>query len=554
VQSATGTNPHCQELRPPLILSMKSENPRNPVPEPPPSPDMERKGTAQEDLTGRDRLVSSVIFNWGGHFVFVIAGFIMPRMIDRRLGQELLGVWDFAWSIVSYFGLVQIGVASSVNRYVARYRMTGDISALNGIVSSASFAMTISGVLVLGLTIAVSLLIPQLFGVRLGENVREAQWVVFFLGTSMAIGVASGTYNGILTGCHQWRLRNIIESGWHAASISGMIIALLMGKGLWILSLVYLMGTALACATRISFAYRVCEGLRIHLSLVRLETIRKLLAFGGKTLVPSVSQMLLNQTTSILILAYLGPAALALYARPMALIRHTQIFVKGVAMTMTPTISSLHSTGNMEEIRTLVVTSIRYSFCLALPIVLVLVIFGGTIIELWMGPRYANALIPMILAAGFLARLGQTPILNVLAGMNAHGRLGIAEFITSLCSVGLIVIVLGSLRWKLAGVAVAVTLPVTLINTTYLPLLICRLVGLDTKRYFLSAVVGPVIHVLPFAVCLVVARIVFRTQPLAGLAWGGVTGSTILMVSYWKYAIPKSVRTKLIERLFYKTS
>ena len=89
-----------------------------------------------EDLTGRDRLVSNVLFSWSAHFVFIAAGFIMPRMIDRRLGQELLGVWDFAWSLVSYFGLVQMGLTSSVNRYVARYRAVGDISGVNQVVSS----------------------------------------------------------------------------------------------------------------------------------------------------------------------------------------------------------------------------------------------------------------------------------------------------------------------------------------------------------------------------------------------------------------------------------
>lgn len=291
--------------------------------------------------------------------------------------------------------------------------------------------------------------------------------------------------------------------------------------------------------------YRVCEGLRIHPSLVRWATIKEQFIFGGKTLIPSVSRMLLNQTASVLIMAYLGPAALALYARPRALIRHTRAFAARMARTITPTISSLQSTGNLEEIRELLVTSVRYSFYMVLPIVSVLVVFGGTIIELWMGPRYANALIPTILAAGSLAQLGQIPIFNVLAGMNAHGRLGIAEFITSLCSVGLVVLVLGFLRWGLAGAAVAVTLPLTIMNIVYLPLLICRRLELDVRQYFLSVTVKPAVHVLPFAICLVVARIVFRTEPLAGLAWGGGTGSIVLVVLYWKYVLPKSICTKL---------
>src|SRR6476469_9566988 len=77
---------------------------------------------AGDDLTGRDRFVWNVLASWAGHFVFIIAGFIMPRQIDRYVGQVGLGVWDFGWTAVNYFFIAQIGVGVSVNRYVARYR------------------------------------------------------------------------------------------------------------------------------------------------------------------------------------------------------------------------------------------------------------------------------------------------------------------------------------------------------------------------------------------------------------------------------------------------
>src|ERR1700689_2389968 len=77
---------------------------------------------AKEDLSGQDRLSRNVAFAWGGYAVNLVAGFIMPRLISDRLGQTTLGIWDFAWSVVSYFGLVQLGVSGSVSRYVARYR------------------------------------------------------------------------------------------------------------------------------------------------------------------------------------------------------------------------------------------------------------------------------------------------------------------------------------------------------------------------------------------------------------------------------------------------
>src|SRR5438876_10171005 len=109
-----------------------------------------------KDLTGRDRLVSNVLFSWGGQFVFIATGFVMPRIIDVKLGQEVLGVWDFAWSLVAYFQFIEAGITCSVNRYVGRYWAIQDIPSINRVVSSATFILSIAGFLVLLLTIGLS--------------------------------------------------------------------------------------------------------------------------------------------------------------------------------------------------------------------------------------------------------------------------------------------------------------------------------------------------------------------------------------------------------------
>jgi len=499
-----------------------------------------------EDLTGRDRLVSNVIFSWVGHFVFIIAGFIMPRMIDRRLGQELLGVWDFSWSLVSYFGLVQAGMGSSVNRYVARFRAVGDTLGVNQIISTASCTLGIAGCLVFALTITVSLMLPLLFGTKLGDNVNQAQWVVFYAGASLSVQMVFGSFHGLLTGYHLWGLHNLIKSGWYAMTTVGMVVALLAGCGLSTLAAVIFLGQVLGSVTRVILAHRICEGLRVSPMLVRWKMLKTLFAFGGKTLIPSVSKLLLNVTTSVLIVAYLGPAALALYTRPRSLVLHINTLVSKMAMTLTPTVSSLQSAGDQKGIQELLITSVRYSLYLVLPMVLVLVVFGGAVMHFWMGPRYADGRLPAILAIGYLAALAQWPALNILAGLNAHGRAGIARIVASVCSVTLTVLLIGHLRWGIVGAAVAVTLPLTLINVLYLPVLVCRKVGIGVRRYFLKVIIGPAVHTLPFAILLALARFVFAATPLRGLLWGGLAGGTVLAALYYQYVLPDRIKTRFL--------
>ncbi|MEM7279365.1 MAG: transporter, partial [Pseudomonadota bacterium] len=88
------------------------------------------------DVTGRDRLAKNVSASYLSHIVFIIFGFLLPRMISDRVGQAGLGLWDFSWAFVKYMNLSMIGIGSSVNRYVAQYRTAGDTLGLNKTIST----------------------------------------------------------------------------------------------------------------------------------------------------------------------------------------------------------------------------------------------------------------------------------------------------------------------------------------------------------------------------------------------------------------------------------
>src|SRR5688500_952816 len=76
-------------------------------------------------------LLRNVLWSWGGHAVMIAAGFLLPRFIDREAGRDVLGVWDFSWSMVGYFSLIQLGIGASVNVYVAKHLADNDTKQLN---------------------------------------------------------------------------------------------------------------------------------------------------------------------------------------------------------------------------------------------------------------------------------------------------------------------------------------------------------------------------------------------------------------------------------------
>src|SRR3569833_555361 len=184
------------------------------------------------DRTGRSRLVSNVLFTWGGQMVYFVSGFIMPRMIDHNLGHEVLGVWDFSWGLSAYLRFVDMGVTASVNRYVAKHWGKNEIEGINRVVSSATFALAVAALIILIGTIVTVATLPYWYGSRSLEYISITRQSVLWLGIMFAAQTSMGAFIGVLTGCHRFELQTMRNSLGRFITVVGMLIALWMGFGL----------------------------------------------------------------------------------------------------------------------------------------------------------------------------------------------------------------------------------------------------------------------------------------------------------------------------------
>jgi len=100
-------------------------------------------------------------------------------------------------------------------------------------------------------------------------------------------------------------------------------------------------------------------------------------------------------------------------------------------------------------------------------------------------------------------------------------------------------------RLGITGAAVAIAVPLTLLNCVYYPVVICRRVGLGVWDYARSVTAAPLLHVLPFVLCLAGARYAFREAPLRGLILSGLVGGAMLAVIYWRHVLPSRMKLGL---------
>lgn len=465
------------------------------------SPDVEVGAPdAVLDAPRGESLLHSIGANVAGQAVFVLSGFIVPRLINDRIGVTMLGVWDFGWSMVAHLMLVSGGMLSAVSRDVARFPATRDVGALRSLASSCAALFGALALVVLGLTGVTAFGLPWFLTSLPAEALYESQLALWLLGAGTAARFVFHVFNGVITGYQRFVLHNAIQSGSYLAGVVFGVVGVLLGGGLAWMAGGYLAGEVLAGLLKARYARRICPELRIDPRDVRLATLRHVFNFGGKTMLGAISRTMLYQTNALLVARFLGVEAIALFARCRSLVMLLDTLVQRVVAVFAPRASEADARDDRAGVRELFHQAAETSNFVVLPGVAALLILGGPILHAWMGDSFSNVNVLALLAIGHLPMLAQRGTYYVLIGLHRHGLPAAFELLASLVAITLSYLMLAQWRLGLTGAALAIILPLAISNWLVLPLYVSRLLGISLSDMAVRAFRRPLIAVAPAVV------------------------------------------------------
>lgn len=451
------------------------------------------------DAPRGESLLHSILANVAGQAVFVLSGFIVPRLINDRIGVTMLGVWDFGWSMVAHLMLVSGGMLSAVSRDVARFPATRDVAALRSLASSCAALFGALALVVLALTGAAAFGLPWFLTSLPAEALRESQAALWLLGAGTAARFVFHVFNGVITGYQRFVLHNAIQSGCYLAGVIFGVVGVLLGGGLVWMAGGYLAGELLAGLLKRHHARRICPELRIDPRDVRLDTLRHVFSFGGKTMLGAVSRTMLYQTNALLVARFLGVEAIALFARCRSLVMLLDTLVQRVVAVFAPRASEADARADRAAVRELFHQASETSNFVVLPGVATLLLLGGPILHAWMGERFSVVGVLALLAVGHLPMLAQRGTYYVLIGLHRHGLPAAVELLASLAAITLSYLMLAHWRMGLVGAALAIVVPMAISNWVVLPLYVSRLLEIPLRDMAVRAFRRPLIAVAPAA-------------------------------------------------------
>src|SRR6516164_5067955 len=139
----------------------------------------------------KSQILKSVGSSWFALGVNVLVGIFLSPYILHRLGDTAFGLWILIFSATGYYGLFDLGIRSSIVRYVAKYSATDEPEELNRLVNTALFGYCGIGFLALVITLVASAYVNVIFRIP-ADFATTARWLLLMVGTSVSLGFPLG--------------------------------------------------------------------------------------------------------------------------------------------------------------------------------------------------------------------------------------------------------------------------------------------------------------------------------------------------------------------------
>ena len=406
----------------------------------------------------------------------LIGIFMLPFNV-AHLGQSAYGLWVLVASVTVYFSMFDLGYGVAQVRFAAKYRAQGDVNALNEIASTMFCMFSGIGLLAFLIATTIALNLQNVFRLT-PEQVRIGQIVLLFISAYVALGFPVSVFGGIVNGFQRQYLNGAV------AFVTAIVVAvvnaivLLAGYGLPELVAATTGVRILSYVAYALNAYRVFPELRLRPRFFKRERLREVTGFSIYILVIDLANKLNYSTDTIVIGAFMGTAAVAVWAVAQRLIEIVQRITDQLNSVLFPVVVDTSTVERVDKLQKILIQGSRLSLAMVVPLATVLGLTARPLVMAWVGPNFAGSInVIYILSIVVAFRVGNATSTVILKGSGLHKVLAISNLSMALSNLVLSVLLV---RWYgLIGVAIGTLIPMVVFSMFVVFPVACRRVQLS---------------------------------------------------------------------------
>ena len=307
----------------------------------------------------KKQILKNVGSSWSALAINVMVGIFLSPFIVHRLGDAAFGVWVLIFSITGYYGLFDLGIRSSIIRYVSKYTATDDREKLNGFINTALFSYTGIGVVSMVLTTLLSSSVERFFKIP-PEMHSQARILLLMVGASVSLGFPLGVFGGMLEGLQRFYILNWTSIGATLARAVLIVYFLHRGYGLLTVALITVGLPILSSILRGIIVFRLCPA-PLGLKHVDRESFRHMANYGGTTFLVMAAARLRFRTDELVLGTMMSTVAVTWFNFGARIVDYAQEFVSSLAQVFVPMSSQAEAVGNLDRVRKIYIAGNRGS-------------------------------------------------------------------------------------------------------------------------------------------------------------------------------------------------
>jgi O-antigen/teichoic acid export membrane protein len=450
-------------------------------------------------LAERGRVVRGVAMNWAALVFSSAVAFFLSPFVVHHLGNIAYGVWTLVISVISYIGLLDLGLRGAVTRYVSHHKSQSDHDKANQIVSGVLWFRLWISLLAILIGLIVGHYAPQLFHVP-REFQRAATLAIAIAATSFGVTLLGGVFGGILAGLQRFDLLSTVAICQTLIRALGVYVLLTKGHGVVALAYWEFAVVLAANSCLIVLAYVKYPQLRVSLGRPESETFQSIWEFSAYLFIIQICVQVIYYTDNLVVGVFVSTAAVTFYSIAGTLTEYIRLIISSLVSSFLPLASRFQAEGQPKKIQRLLIRGTNVALAISLPIEVALLFRGPTFIRLWMGSQYAReggAILQVLLVS--LAFSVTNHVSSIIAyGLGRPKPMVLWRVGEAVANLGLSVVL--AMQIGAVGVAWGTALPSLFNSLFFFPRFICRLVNIPVTSYLRRTWLPSGLGVAPFGV------------------------------------------------------
>ncbi len=427
----------------------------------------ERPGAAEEPLHEVNRQFGrNVLATILARMVNMARGVCLVPFLLGRIGLEAYGIWTTIFILVTYVGLTTLGISNVYIKYVAEFHARREYAKANSLLSTGlAVTIPLCAMVFLFFLLGWKWYSPWL---RLppahAADGKEA--VLIVLGVFLS-SIAFSAFGDMLTGTHQIASTQVFLTISILVECALIVWLVSAGRGISGLAEAYLARTVINDGLTIWWAYRQLQWLHLSPRLIRRESLKYVVHFGGLVQFQSILSTILNSIERVAAIQLINASAAGLLdvakKWPTALSSIPTAFFWALLPAASHVDAASGRSQWLGNLQRLYLSGARYSNLCTAVFAAAMAFWATPIMHVWLGPGLPmrESLIPLFVVFSFAMQFHMLtgPGTSIFRGM---GRV-YEEFTYSVPNLLLLGVTLPAShwiqgRWTPLGIGVAVAL------------------------------------------------------------------------------------------------